>query len=128
MEKRLEAGKKGLEKRTEKDNVDEVGNENSDVNTNRLTVVEEKLKEKVAKLNNSNNELNTTLIYCCNTLKVDCEKNKNENLIKKSIVTQNNDHMKSNFNIIQEDTVLAKTNHERSENIDAINIMIIGIT
>ena len=66
---------------------------------------------------------------CSNTSKVYCEKNKNENLIKNSIGTKNNDHMKPNFNIVQEDPVLAKTKHEwSSKNVNAVNILILGMT
>ena len=41
MDKRLEAGKKDLLKRTEQDGEDEVGNENSHLNSNGLTVAED---------------------------------------------------------------------------------------
>ena len=62
----------------------------------------------VEKLNNCKNGLNTTLKDCSNSSKFFGEKNKNETLIKKSEGTENNNHMKPNFNMIHEDPVLAK--------------------
>ena len=80
MKTRLEEGKKGLNKRTEKDNIDEVGNEISHLNTNGLTVAEDELTGMVAKLYNYENGFNTTLMDCSNTSKVYYEKNKNKNM------------------------------------------------
>ena len=111
MDKRLEAGKKDLLKCTEQDISDEVGNENSRENTNWLTVTEDDCTGMVEKLNNSENGVNTTLKDCSNSSKFFGEKNRDETFIKKPEGTEKNNHIKTNFNIVHEDPVLAKTNH-----------------